>query len=74
MNYKTNIKEIIGMGMISNLLINKYRPHFFCGLFGIFNVKFDKSIIIDFIKYKLEAIFNNKDFQYSYYQLLYYYF
>ena len=49
MDYKTGDKEIIGMGMIDKLLITKYRPHFFCGLFGTFNVKFDKSIIEDFI-------------------------
>ena len=48
-NQNTNTKEIIGMGMIDKLLITKYRPHFFCGLFGVYNVKFDKSIIIDFI-------------------------
>jgi len=50
MNYKTDIKEIIGMGMIDKLLITKYRPHFFCGLFAVFNTKFNKSIITDFIK------------------------
>jgi hypothetical protein len=49
MNYKTNNKEIIGMGMISELLINKYKTHFFCGLFGVFNVKFNKSILLNFI-------------------------
>ena len=49
MGYTTRDKEIIGMGMIDKLLITKYRPHFFCGLFGIFNIKFDKSIILDFI-------------------------
>lgn len=49
MEYSTDSKEIVGMGMIDKLLITKYRPHFFCGLFGVFNVKFDKSIIIDFI-------------------------
>ena len=50
MNYKTNIKEIIGMGMIDKLLITKYRPHFFCAVFAVFNKKFNKSIITDFIK------------------------
>jgi len=50
MNYKSTKKEIIGMGMIDKLLITKYRPHFFCGLFGVFNVKFPKSIITEFIK------------------------
>lgn len=50
MNHQTEKKEIIGMGMIDKLIIHKYKPHFFCGLFGIFNVKFPKSIIIDFIK------------------------
>jgi len=50
MNYTTNNKEIIGMGSITKLLITKYFPHFFCGLFGVFNVKFNKSIIINFIK------------------------
>lgn len=49
MNYETINAEIIGMGMIEKLLIQKYRPHFFCGLFGVFNIKFPKSIIIDFI-------------------------
>lgn len=49
MGYNTVKKEIIGMGMIDKLLIYKYRPHFFCGLFGVFNTKFPKSIIIDFI-------------------------
>lgn len=49
MNYQTIDKEIIGMGMIDKLLIHKYRPHFFCGLFGVFNTKFPKSIILDFI-------------------------
>jgi len=48
--YKTQDKEIIGMGMIDKLLITKYLPHFFCGLFGVFNVKFDKSIILNFIR------------------------
>lgn len=50
MNYNTKEEEIIGMGTIKNLLITKYRPHFFCGLIGIFNIKFPKSIILDFIK------------------------
>ena len=49
MDYDTQKKEIIGMGMIDKLLIHRYRPHFFCGLFGVFNVKFPKSIIINFI-------------------------
>ena len=49
MKYDTNKKEIIGMGMIDKLMITKYRPHFFCGLFGVFNVKFKKSIITNFI-------------------------
>jgi hypothetical protein len=49
MEYNTEKKEIVGMGMIDKLLIHKYRPHFFCGLFGVFNVKFPKSIIVDFI-------------------------
>ena len=49
MNYDTENKEIIGMGMIDKLLIYKYRPHFFCGLFGVYNSKFPKSIICDFI-------------------------
>lgn len=50
MGYETDKKEIIGMGMIDKLLITKYRPHFFCGLFGVFNVKFPKSIITKFIQ------------------------
>lgn len=45
-----NIKEIVGMGMIDDLLIKKYRPHFFCTIFGVFGVKFDKSIILNFIQ------------------------
>ena len=49
MNYDTNDKEIIGMGMVDKLLIQKYRPHFYCGLFGVFNTKFPKSIILNFI-------------------------
>jgi hypothetical protein len=49
MDYNTSDKEIIGMGMIDKLLITRYRPHFFCGLFGVFNVKFPKSIIVNFI-------------------------
>ena len=49
MNYVTTDKEIIGMGMVDKLLITKYLPHFYCGLFGVFNTKFDKSIILDFI-------------------------
>lgn len=49
MNINTNKKEIIGMAKMSDLLIMKYDPHFFCGLFGVFNVKFPKSIIVDFI-------------------------
>ena len=49
MDYNTTDKEIVGMGMIDKLLITKYRPHFFCGLFGIFNIKFPKSIITNFI-------------------------
>lgn len=50
MNYNTMDEEIIGMGMIDKLLIQKYRPHFYCGLFGVFNVKFSKSIILNFIE------------------------
>jgi hypothetical protein len=50
MKYNTENKEIVGMGMINKLLITKYLPHFFCGLFGVFNAKFSKSIILDFIK------------------------
>lgn len=49
MNNKTDKKEIIGMGQINKLIIHKYKPHFFCGLFGTFNIKFPKKIIIDFI-------------------------
>lgn len=49
MEYDTKNKEIIGMGMIDKLLIHKYRPHFYCGLFGVFNTKFPKSIILNFI-------------------------
>lgn len=49
MNYDTKNKEIIGIGMVDKLIIQKYRPHFYCGLFGVFNIKFPKSIILDFI-------------------------
>ncbi len=49
MEYNFGKREIIGMGISNNLLITKYTPHFFCGLFGVFGVKFDKSIILNFI-------------------------
>jgi len=50
MEYTTNDNEIVGAGMIDKLLINKYRPHYYCYLFAVYNFKFDKSIIINFIK------------------------
>lgn len=49
MNYETKSKEMVGAGTINNLLITKYLPHFYCYLFGVYNVKFDKSIILNFI-------------------------
>jgi hypothetical protein len=49
-DYTTTEKEIFGAGQVDKLLINKYLPHYFCYLFAVYNFKFDKSIIIDFIK------------------------
>ena len=42
--------EIIGMGNISDLLIKNKLPHFYCTVCGFFNKKYDKNIILDFIK------------------------
>jgi len=50
MNYESISKEIIGMATSNNLLIMKEEPHYFCGCFGLFNKKFNKNIIIDFIR------------------------
>lgn len=50
MNYETNTKEIIGTGTVNTLLINKNNYYYYAGLFGVFDFKFDKAIIIDFIK------------------------
>ncbi len=47
--YKTKDVQIIGRGIISALLMSKVRPHFFCGLTGFFNKKYDSHIITDFI-------------------------
>ena len=70
LNYNTEKKEIIGMGMIDRLLITKYKPHFYCGLFGIFNIKFDKSIILNFIlnapNIKDTGIYNKRITSYGY--------
>ena len=49
-SYETQKSEIIGMGTANALLIMKEEPHFFCGLFAVYNQKFDKKIIVDFIK------------------------
>jgi hypothetical protein len=49
-DYTTRDKEIIGAGQLEKLLINKYLPHYYCYLFAVYNYKFDKSIIINFIK------------------------
>jgi hypothetical protein len=50
MNYSTDTKEIACMGTTQNVLIMKEQPHAFCGLFGVFKQKYDKNIIVDFIK------------------------
>lgn len=47
--YKTQKIQIIGKGMINNLLIMKLKPHFFCGLIGFYNYKYDRKIITNFI-------------------------
>ena len=47
--HKTEEKEIIGMGTVDKLLINKIRPHFYCGLIGFYNNKYDSEIITNFI-------------------------
>lgn len=49
-DYTTSDKEVIGAGQVEKLLINKYLPHYYCYLFAVYNFKFDKSIIINFIK------------------------
>lgn len=49
-DYTTSEKEIIGAGMIERMLINNYQPHYYCYLFAVYNFKFDKSIIVNFIK------------------------
>lgn len=41
---------ITGMVFAPDLLIRKILPHYYCGLFGTYTHKFDKNIIIDFIK------------------------
>ncbi len=48
--YKTDHKQIIGKGMISALFMLRLRPHYFCGLIGFFNKKYNTKIITDFIK------------------------
>ena len=50
MEYNTKSKEIVGKGTIDKLLIFKNLPHYYCGLCGFYNIKFDHKIIIDFIK------------------------
>lgn len=47
--YKTDKVQIIGKGMISSLFLLKLRPHYFCGLIGFFNKKYNYEIITDFI-------------------------
>lgn len=47
--YKTNKIQIIGKGFANNLLVMKLKPHFFCGLLGFFNYKYDHEIITSFI-------------------------
>ena len=64
MEYTTSDKEFVGAGQVDKLLINKYLPHYYCYLFAIYNFKFDKSIIIDFIKnapnIKNKGIYNKR--------------
>lgn len=50
MNYNTNNSEIVGMGTTNNLLIMKQEPHYFCGCLAVYNKKFNREIITDFIK------------------------
>jgi hypothetical protein len=58
MTYQTKKKEVIGRGTTFDLLINNKTPHYFAGLLGFFNIKFNKNIIIDFIE-NIEEIKNN---------------
>jgi len=58
MNFQTQKKEVVGRGKIVDLLVNQKIPHFFAGLLGFFNLKFNKKIIINFIE-NIENIKNN---------------
>lgn len=48
-NHESSNEEIIGTGTTNTLLIMREQPHYFCGCFGVYNKKFNKNIIIEFI-------------------------
>ena len=50
MNSNQKYTQIIGNGSCEQLLKHKQIPYLFCNLFGVFGIKFDKSIIINFIE------------------------
>lgn len=70
-NYKiNNNKQIIGIGSVNDMLINNKYPHYYCGLLGFFNIKFNKDIIINFIKnaknIKSKGYYNTRESEFDF--------